>query len=47
MRFSTENVRSLYSSDSDSIKRTIIYKLYLVRVQEVKWEGSGTETAGE
>jgi hypothetical protein len=49
MRFGTWNVRSLYragslKTDSRELAR---YKLDLVGVQEVRWEGGGTEPAGE
>jgi hypothetical protein len=49
MRFGTWNVRSLYRAVS---RKTVLrelarYKLDLVGVQEVRWEGGGTEPAGE
>jgi hypothetical protein len=49
MRFSTRNVRSLYRAGS---LRTVAeeiskYKLYLVGVQELRWNGGGTEPADE
>jgi exonuclease III len=49
MRFGTWNVRSLYRVDSlMTISRELArYKSDLVRVQEVRWEGSGTKTVGE
>jgi hypothetical protein len=49
MRFGTWNVRSLYRAGSlNSVSRELArYKLDLVRVQEVRWEGGGTEPAGE
>jgi hypothetical protein len=40
MTFVTWNVRSLYGADAK-------YKLDLVGVQEVRWDGGGTEPAGE
>jgi exonuclease III len=49
MRFGTWNVRSLYWAGSlvTVSKELSKYKLDLVGVQEVRWEGSGTEPAGE
>jgi hypothetical protein len=49
MRFGTWNVRSLYRASSlMTVSRELAkYKLYLVGVQEVRWEGGGTEPAGE
>jgi exonuclease III len=49
MRFGTWNVRSLYRAGS---LRTVAeeiskYELDLVGVQEVRWDGGGTEPAGE
>jgi exonuclease III len=49
MRCGTWNVRSMYRADSlrpvaEEISK---YKLDLVGVQEVRWGGCGTETAGE
>jgi hypothetical protein len=49
MRFGTWNVRSMYRAGS---LRTVAeevseYKLDLVGVQEVSWDGSGTEPAGQ
>jgi hypothetical protein len=48
-RFGTWNVRSLYRAGSlKTVSRELArYKLDLVGVQEVRWEGSGTEPAGE
>jgi hypothetical protein len=49
MRFGTWNVRSLYRVGSlmtDS-RELSSYRLELVGVQEVRWEGSGTIPAGE
>jgi hypothetical protein len=49
MRFGTWNVRSLYSAGSlKTVSRELTrYKLDLVGVEEVRWEGGGTEPAGE
>jgi exonuclease III len=49
MRFGTWNVRSLYRAGSQkTVSRELArYKLDLVGVQEVRWEGGGTEPAGE
>jgi hypothetical protein len=49
MRFGLWNVRSLYRAGSlMTVSRELArYKLDLVGVQEVRWEGSGTEPAGE
>jgi exonuclease III len=49
MRFGTWNVRSLYRVGSlKTVSRELAtYKLDLVGVQEVRWEGGGTEPAGE
>jgi exonuclease III len=49
MRFGTWNVRSLYREGSlKTVSRELCrYKLDLVGVQEVRWEGSGTEPAEE
>jgi hypothetical protein len=49
MRFGLWNVRSLYRECSlMTVSRELArYKLDLVGVREVKWEGGGTETAGE
>jgi exonuclease III len=49
MRFGTWNVRSMYRAGSlravaEEISK---YKLDLVGVQEVRWDGGGTEPAGE
>jgi hypothetical protein len=49
MRFGTRNVRSIYRPGSlravgEEISK---YKLDLVGVQEVRWDGGGTERAGE
>jgi hypothetical protein len=48
-RFGTWNVRSLYGAGSVVTvpKDQARYKLGLVGVQEVGWEGGGTEPAGE
>jgi hypothetical protein len=47
MRFGTWNVRSLYRAGSlKTVSRELArYKLDLVGVQEVRWEGDGTEPA--
>jgi exonuclease III len=49
MRFDTWNVRSLYRAGSlKTVSRELArYKLDLVGVQEARWEGGGTEPAGE
>jgi hypothetical protein len=49
MRFGLWNVRSLYRAGSlITVSRELSkYNLYLVGVQEVRWEGSGTKSAGE
>jgi exonuclease III len=49
MRFGTWNVRSLYRTGSlMTVSRELSrYRLDLVGVQEVRWEGSGTVPAGE
>jgi hypothetical protein len=49
MRFGLWNVRSLYRMGSlMPVSRELSkYKLDLVGVQEVRWEGGGTEPAGE
>jgi hypothetical protein len=49
MRFGTWNVRRLYRAGSLlTVSRELArYKLDLVGVQEVRWEGGGTEPAGE
>jgi hypothetical protein len=49
MRFGTWNVRSMYRSGSlRAVGEEISeYKLHLVGVQEVRWDGGGTERAGE
>jgi hypothetical protein len=49
MRFGLWNVRSLYRAGSlMTVSRELArYKLDLVGVQEDKWEGGGTEPAGE
>jgi hypothetical protein len=47
--FGLWNVRNLYSAGSImTVSRELsTYKLDLVGVQEVRWEGGGTEPAGE
>jgi hypothetical protein len=49
MRFGAWNVRSMYTAGSLSVVREEIskYKLDLVRVKEVGWNGGGTERAGD
>jgi hypothetical protein len=48
MRFGSWNVRSLYRVGSMTVSRELARcKLKLVGVQEVRWDGSGTEPAGE
>jgi exonuclease III len=49
MRIATWNVRSLYRAGSlVTVSNELSeYKLGLVGVQEVRWEGGGTEPAGE
>jgi hypothetical protein len=49
IRFGTSNVRSLYRGGSlKTVSRELArYKLELVGVQEVRWEGGGTESVGE
>jgi exonuclease III len=49
MRFGTWNVRSLYRAGSlMTVSRELArYELDLLGVQEVRWEGGGTEPAGE
>jgi exonuclease III len=49
MRFGTWNVRSLYKAASlGAVAEKISkYKLDLVGVQEVRWDGGGTEPASK
>jgi hypothetical protein len=49
MRFGIWNVRCLYRADSlMTVSRELArYKLALVGVQEVRWEGGGTKPVGE
>jgi hypothetical protein len=49
MRFRTWNVRSLYRAGSlvTVSKKLSKYKLDLVGVREVRWDGGDTEPAGE
>jgi exonuclease III len=49
MRFGTWNVRSLYRASSlMTISRELArYKLDVMGVQEISWEGGGTKPAGE
>jgi exonuclease III len=48
VRFCTWNVRSVYRAGSlrTLAKEISKYKLDLVRVQEVRWDGGSTEPAG-
>jgi exonuclease III len=49
MRFGTWNVRSMYRAGSlrTVMEEVLKYKLDLVGVQEVRWDGSGTEPADQ
>jgi hypothetical protein len=49
MRFGTWNVRSMYRAGSLRAVAEVIskYNLDLVGVQQVRWDGGGTEPAGE
>jgi exonuclease III len=49
MRFGTWNVRSLYRAGSlkTVLRELARYKLDLVGVQEIRWQGGGTEPARE
>jgi hypothetical protein len=49
MRFGTWNIRIMYRAGSFRAVAEEIskYKLDLVGVQEVRWDGGGTEPAGE
>jgi hypothetical protein len=49
MRFGLWNVRSFYRVGSlmTVLRELSIYKLDLVAVQELRWEGGGTELVGE
>jgi hypothetical protein len=49
MRFGTWNVRSMYRAGSLGAVAEEISKhmLNLVKTEEVKWDGGGTEPAGE
>jgi hypothetical protein len=49
MRFGTWNVQSMYRAGSlmTVLRELSRYRLDLVGVQEVRWEGSGTVPAGE
>jgi hypothetical protein len=49
MRFGTWNVRSMYRAGSlrAVAEKISKYKLEFVGVQEVRWGGGGTESAGE
>jgi hypothetical protein len=49
MRFGMWNVRSMYRAGSFRVAGEEIskYELDLVGIQEVRWDGGGTEPAGE
>jgi exonuclease III len=49
MRFGTWNIRSIYRAGSlrEVAEEISKYNLDLVEVQEIRWDGGGTETAGE
>jgi hypothetical protein len=48
VRFGTFNVRSMYRAGTLwAVAEEISYKLDLVGVQEVTWDGGGTEPAGK
>jgi exonuclease III len=49
MRFGTWNIKSLYRTGSlmTVLRELSRYRIDLVGVQEVRWEGSGTVPAGE
>jgi hypothetical protein len=49
MRFGTWNVRSMYRAGSLRVvgEEILKYKLDFVGVQEVRWDGGGTERASE
>jgi hypothetical protein len=49
MRFGTWNIWNLYNMGSlmTVLRELFRYKLDLVGVQDVRWDGSGTEPAGE
>jgi hypothetical protein len=49
MRLGMWNVRSMFRADSlmTVLRELARHKLDLVRVQEVRWEGGGTEPAGK
>jgi hypothetical protein len=47
MRLGTWNVRSKYRAGSLRAVAEEISKYTLVRLQEVRWDGGGTERAGE
>jgi hypothetical protein len=49
LRFGTRNIRSMYRVGTlKTVSRELSrYRLDLVEVQEVRWEGSGTTPAGE
>jgi hypothetical protein len=47
-RFGTGNIKSLYRAGSlETVSKELLkYKLHLVGVQEVRWEGGDTKPAG-
>jgi hypothetical protein len=49
IRFGTWNIRSIHRAGSLRVvgKEISKYKLHLVGVQEVRWDGGGTELEGE
>jgi hypothetical protein len=49
MRLGTWNVRSMYRAGSlrAAVAEISKYKLDLVGVKEIRWDGGGTEPAGE
>jgi hypothetical protein len=49
LRFGTWNDRSMYRAGSlrSGVEEISKYKLDLMGVREVKWDGGGTEPAGE
>jgi hypothetical protein len=49
MRFGLRNVRSMYRASSlmTVLRELLKYKLDLVWVQELRWEGGGTEHESE
>jgi len=49
MRFGTWNVRSVYRASplTEAARELARYELYLVSVQEVRWDREGTVRAGD